>query len=61
MKWIAGNKSLLKSLGRGVILFGLLFLPSRPTFGAIDEVVGHYVGSWSNITFTSTGSAAIDI
>jgi hypothetical protein len=61
MRLITETKSLFTPLHFGAIILALLVLASRPALGAIQDVVGEYGGSWSNITYASTGAAVINI
>ena len=44
-----------------IILLILFALATRPASGAVEDVVGHYEGAWTNLTFGSVGAAVIDI
>ena len=43
------------------MLLLLLLARSYQFQAAIPDVLGHYVGAWTNLTFGSTGEAVIDI
>jgi hypothetical protein len=47
---------------RRLLWLGLVLFATRAGAATIDDVVGHYVGSWTNNTFVgSTGDVTIDL
>lgn len=61
MRLITETKSPFRPVQFRASILALLILPFEQGFGAIQDVVGHYGGLWSNITYTTTGAAVIDI
>jgi hypothetical protein len=47
--------------GMRVCLLVALCLYSTVSWGAVQDLVGRYVGAWTNLTFGSTGKAVIEI
>jgi hypothetical protein len=47
-------------IARVVVLAGLC-LHASLSWGAVQDLVGRYVGAWTNLTFGSTGKAVIEI
>ena len=46
---------------RGFLYLALVAFAARADAATIDDVQGHYVGTWSNTTFSSTDTATIDL
>lgn len=61
MKTLSGHASQRSLLVWKTILLALLILPSPVAFAGIQDMVGRYVGAWTNTTFGSTGKAVIMI